>query len=114
MKMILYYRYSLLLLCCIELYPCYTNAQEHFPNYFEMEKEITLPENSCAALSGKLIGCMDGEALYLCNAEVVCQRKKGGEVVVECWDLATKTVATHKLNLPSRKGAPQWQNRYWL
>ena len=33
---------------------------------------------------------------------------------MECWNLATMTATTHKLILPSRKGAPQWQNRYWL
>ena len=40
-------------------------AQEHFPDYFELEGEITLPQNSCAAQSGKLIGCLEGDALYL-------------------------------------------------
>lgn len=114
MKMTLYYLYSLLLLCCMALYPCRAHAQEHFPDFFELENEISLPESSCAAQSGKLIGCMDGEALYFCNAEVVGNRKNGGEVAVECWNLTTMTATTHKLILPSRKGVPQWQNRYWI
>lgn len=114
MKMILYCLYSLMLLCSMVLCPCRANAQEHFPDYFELESEIILPESSYTAQSGKLIGCLDGDALYLCNAEVVGKRKNGREVVVECWDLAAMTNTTHKLILPCRKGAPQWQNRYWL
>lgn len=89
-------------------------AQEHFPDYFELESEITLSQNSCAAKSGKLIGCMEGDALYLCNAEVVSKRKKGGVVTVERWNLTTRAVSTYKLILPPRSSNPLVQNRYWL
>ena len=96
------------------LVPLQGNAQQHLSQYFYLDRETELPETSCAAQPGKLIGCMDDDALYLCNAEVIGTRKKGSMAAVERWDLATMTATTHKLPLPAKKGPAMMQNRYWL
>ena len=114
MKTKLYPLLYLTFLTCLLLQHSPSVAQEHFPDYFELEREITLPENSCATQSGKLIGCIEGDALYLCNAEVVSNRKKGGVVTVEQWSLATGIVSTYKLLLPSRNSKSLMQHHYWL
>ena len=90
------------------------NAQQPISQYFYLDNETELPETSCAAQPGKLIGCMDDEALYLCNADVISTRKKGCVATVERWDLATMTATTHEIPLPARKGRAVMHNRYWL
>lgn len=114
MKTKLHYSYASLLLCSLLISTIGAKSQGYFPDYFELESEITLPENSCAAQSGKLIGCMDGDAIYLCNAAVVETRKKRGRATVERWNLATQTATTYELPLPPHKGIQQMQNRHWL
>lgn len=101
-------------LSCLLLQLTHSRAQEHFPDHFELESEITLPESSCVAQTGKIIGCIEDNALYLCNVEVVGQRKRSSVVTVERWDLATMTATTHNLALPAPKGISQWQNHHWL
>ena len=104
----------LTILLWLLLAPSRGSAQEPLSHYFYLESETDLPESSCAAQPGKLIGCMDEDALYLCNAEVIGTRKRGSVATVERWDLATMTATTHKMPLPPRKDHALMQNRYWL
>lgn len=114
MKTKLLHPLFLTILLWLLLAPSRGSAQEPLSHYFYLESETDLPESSCAAQPGKLIGCMDEDALYLCNAEVIGTRKKGGVATVERWNLATMTATTHKVPLPPREGNSLMQNRYWL
>ena len=114
MKTRLHHLIFLSSLLWVLLVPLQGKAQQHLSQYFYLDSEIDLPESSCAAQPGKLIGCIDDDALYLCNAEVIGTRKKGGVATVERWDLATMTATTHKIPLPVKKGLAMLQNHYWL
>lgn len=92
----------------------FLSAQEHISHYLELEKEIVLPENSCVSSLGKIIGCMDGGRLYLCNAEVLKQHKKGFMLEVEAWDLADGSLEKIELPFPPLKTGVFGGSKYWL
>lgn len=87
-------------------------AQEHISHYFDLEQEFTLPSESSLHHQGKVIGCIDGNLLYLCNAEVLQTRKKGCELTLEVCDLLSSETRSVTLTLPEKRGLGS--QRYWI
>lgn len=89
-----------------------SRAQEHISHFFDCEQEFALPAESSLHHTGKVIGCIDGDLLYLCNAEVLHSRKQGCELLVEVFDLLSSETRTVLLPLPEKKGLGN--QRYWI
>lgn len=92
--------------------PIQIQAQEHISHSLDLEQEFSLPSELSLHHIGKIIGCMDADRLYFCNAEVVREAKKGYELTLEVVDLESQEVRSVVLQLPPLKRL--FSSRYWI
>lgn len=92
--------------------PLRASAQEHLSHFFKLEREITLAE--LPSLSARQVGCVVGNELYFGANQVSRDKRDGYRMPLTLVNLETGGVQSISLQLPEKKHAAPWEQKYWI